>query len=49
MEVIPSGGWFVYIKNKSRPKTDPCSTPEFVFVQSEPWPSKATHCSLLLR
>ena len=35
MEVIPSGKSFIYIKNKSRPNTDPCSTAEFIFLQSE--------------
>ena len=35
MEVIPSGKSFIYIKNKSGPNTDPSSTPEFIFFQSE--------------
>ena len=34
-EVIPSGNSFIYIKNKSRPNTDPCGIPEFILLQSE--------------
>ena len=49
MEVIPSGKSFIYIKNKSGPNTDPCGTPEFIFLQLEVRPFKTTPCSLLLR
>ena len=35
MEVILSGKSFIYIKNKSGPHSDPCGTPEFIFLQSE--------------
>ena len=31
-EAIPSGESFIYIKNKSGPNTDPCGTPEFIFL-----------------
>ena len=32
MEVIPSGNSFIYIKTKIGPNTDPCGTPEFIFL-----------------
>ena len=34
-DVIPSGRSFMKIKNKRGPKTDPCVTPEFIFLQSD--------------
>ena len=27
------------IKNKRGPNTDPCGTPEFIFLQSDVWPN----------
>ena len=33
--IVPSGESFIHIKNKRRPNTDPCDTPEFIFLRSE--------------
>ena len=34
-EFIPSGRSFMYIKIKSGPSTDPCVTPDIVFLHSD--------------
>ena len=37
------------IKNKRGPNTDPCGTPEFIFLQSEVWLFNTTLCVQLQR
>ena len=32
IDIIPSANSFIYIKDKRGPNTDPCGTPEFIFV-----------------
>ena len=34
-EFIPSGRSFMYVKGKSGPSTDPCGTPDFIFLHSD--------------
>ena len=49
IDIKPSGKPFIYIKNKSGSKIDPCGTPEFIFHQSEVCPFSATLCFRSLR
>ena len=34
-EFIPSGRSLMYIKNKIGPSTDPCGTPDIIFLHSD--------------
>ena len=35
IETSPSGRSFMYIKNNSGPSTEPCGTPDFMFIHSD--------------
>ena len=35
IDIILPDKSFIYIKNKRGPSADPCSTPEFIYFQSE--------------
>ena len=42
IEVNPSGRSFMEIKNNSGPSTNPCGSPEFIFLHSDVCPFKTT-------